>query len=500
MDEMCRFMILLIYNVMAVTLLQDRLFCFSHAKQRETNKMGTKDLLGFDKLISAIETNPFKIWYFKDSFKSLEDLLLTPELLVSEAVERKTTRNRLQNVMTRALLGQDIGVAIMGGSISAGGGLINDYPDLRGIYYRVFIDWWEKAVQLFTNSKIRLHNLAVGGTCSNFYSFCYKTLLKPQETTDIIFLEFSVNDYVCFKNSQFPKALSLEKLTRSVLSEQSSPAVMYINFIQGVQSIAQCNRLENNGGTMLAWHYGITSISIRSSLCPNPENRKTPLMFSSDGNHASLIAHAQMAIMIINTARDALMGAIRGAKRDINANIPSHDLPRNVFYSMGTTEGVPDPLCYTLITPDVHQKVLNPSFFVKAAESIGFKPFEKEAIGFRKTPLGQNISGPLRTDGFGGWLAKKENSTLKLQLFLPQDNVTRSVAVVFRTYGYGGKAEIWLDNNKPGVVISFMSPFGYTRLVTIAKHVTSGSHVLNVRTVKAGKVMLCGITAEASFV
>jgi len=58
--------------------------------------------------------------------------------------QRHDTTNRLKNVILRALNGDDVNVPIMGGSISAGGGLTLDKEDLRGIYYRVFSDWWRR--------------------------------------------------------------------------------------------------------------------------------------------------------------------------------------------------------------------------------------------------------------------------------------------------------------------------------------------------------------------
>lgn len=506
---MCRFIILLIYSITSLAFSQDGQVNVSSDKNPNRDGQKMDDPLQVDALKSSVQRNPFEIWYFKDKFKSLQDIFLTPELISNEIVERTTTKDRLRNAMTRALLGQDIAVAVMGGSISAGGGLINDHSNLKGIFYRVFIDWWEKAVQPFTNSKIALRNLAVGGTSSNFYSFCYKALLKPQEIMDIVFLEFSVNDYMIFRDSQqVPMALSLEELTRRVLREHNSPAVMFVNFIHGVQSIAQCSSLENHGQTMLAWHYGITSFSMRSSLCPNPGNKKTPTMFSSDGNHASIIAHAQIAMMIIDTVRKALVRAIDSSKQDIY-DTPSHVLPRTVYSSATGVEGgvSSSPLCYTLITPDIYDKLFNPSLYVKVTENVGFKQVQDEAIGFHRTAHipSQDISEPSRTDGFGGWQAQRENSTLKLQIYLPLDeilgsDVKRSVGVVFRTYGHGGKAEIWLDNIKPGVVIDTLSGFGHTRLVTVAKNVTSGSHVLSVRTVNSGKFTLCGVTAGGSSV
>ena len=447
----------------------------------------------------SMERSPFDIWYFKDKFKSLEDMLLTPELKSNQIVERQTTKSRLQDVMTRVLLGQNIGVTVMGGSISAGGGLISDYSDLRGIYYRVFIDWWQKAIEPFTGSSIRLRNLAVGGTGSNFFSFCYKTLMRPEDSMDIVLLEFSVNDYLLFKDSHYPRSFSLEELTRELLSEQSSPAVTFVNFIKGENSVPDCNNLENYGQTMLAWHYGITSLSMRQSLCPNTGNKQRPAMFSSDGQHAGIIPHAQIALMIIDNVRNALLEVIESSKQKGLHLLSSRDLPRAVF-CMDNCTIVPDPLCYTLITPDETEKFFNPSLSVTQIQNAGFKLVQGVAIGFRKPFSRQYNSEPSRTDGFGGWEAEQENSTLKLKIDLPQKrilggNVTRNVAIVFRTSGYGGKAKVWLENYKPEIFVDTYSTFGHTRLVIVAHHVTPGSHVLTIKVVKAGTFFLCGVMA-----
>lgn len=141
-------------------------------------------------------------------------------------------------------------MAIMGGSISAGGGLTLDNEDLRGIYYRVFSDWWHKTVEPITGSVFKLHNLAIGGTGSNFSAFCYNVLLKPNTKMNLALLDFTVNDYIHLKVSRFPMTLPLEQLTREILSERTSPAVMYVNFVQGALQIPVCNNLENHGQTI----------------------------------------------------------------------------------------------------------------------------------------------------------------------------------------------------------------------------------------------------------
>lgn len=119
-----------------------------HNKQPEVrNKPPAVKLTKIYYLKRSIQRNPFEVWYFKDKLKSLEDLFLTAEKYNNQIVERRTTEYRLKNLTEKVLLGQDIGLIVIGGSTSAGGGLINDFSNLKGIYYRVFVDWWQKAIQ-----------------------------------------------------------------------------------------------------------------------------------------------------------------------------------------------------------------------------------------------------------------------------------------------------------------------------------------------------------------
>ncbi|KAJ7386307.1 hypothetical protein OS493_010713 [Desmophyllum pertusum] len=226
-------------------------------------------------------------------------------------------------------------------------------------------------------------------------------------------------------------------------------------------------------------------------------------MFSSDVNHPSVIAHAQIPMMIINSVRDALRRSIESSKQGFH-HLPSHNLPRSVYF-MDDQGVIPDPLCYTLITPDVTSKFFNPSLSVREIENIGFKQVKNVSIGFHRITSGAVNPEPSRTDGYGGWEAEKENSILKLQIDLPfggllSDNVTRAVVIVIRTNGYGGKAGVWLEKYKLGIVVDAYSPFGHTRLTTVAHHVTSGSHVLTIKVLRAGKFTLCGVMAGTNSV
>ena len=494
----------------------------------------------------AIKRDPLEIWFFKNRFKSLKDLFITLPRWNSGLVQRHDTTNRLKDVFLRSLNGEDVNVAIMGGSISAGGGLTLDNEDLRGIYYQVFRDWWRKTVEPITGSVVKLHNLAIGGTSSNFFAFCYNALLNPNIEMNLALLDFAVNDYVQLKYSRFPMTLPLEQLTREILSEKNSPAVMYVNFVQGASKIPVCNNLENHGQTMLAVNYGLTTVSLRNLLCSTPwqKGKKFQKMFTSDGNHVSIFGHAQVAYMIINHTRQLMLSILDNVltSKTVKVTVPKHslpsvgdliilpdcplkfrDLPQPIFKSYA--QNFRDhPLCFTLMTPDVNKDMsLCRSLLVKEIGNIGFEKVQKVPINrrgstntavFRYSPEDQTQPSEIqrfRTDAYGGWKSQLANSMLELEISTPLTSFSkkchlesttdvRNFAVAVRTRGNGATAKVWLNEyEERGVLINTRSNFGQTRLFTIAHHVTPGRHVLSVRTVTKGTFILAGVVIGPTY-
>ena len=472
-----------------------------------------------DLLKRSVERNPLDIWFFKDRFQSEQDHLAFSLLWNSDIVSRGQTTRSLKNVIRRSLQGENIDTVIMGGSISAGGGLNYDREDLRGIYYRVFADWWQKAIEPFTGSSVKLHNLAVGGTGSNFFAFCYRTLLNPGTDIDLAFLDFTVNDYVQFSGSKFPTALPLEQLIREVLSEKKSLPIFFIDFVRGVSKSPTCNNLENHGQTLLAENYGITSITLRKYFCSNQSYTKNySKMFASDGNHPSILSHAQVALLIINYVRKTMLQVIYiitiSKQKSIvfnNYSTSLSDLPKPVF-SKNLREFLDKPRCFTQILPDATKNsLLHQTLQVKEIGNFGFQVLPKTFINQpgQVNPVMTLNDGlqKFRTDAYRGWKANSMDSLLELEIFLPliqlssmdkrymiMGEPTRSVAIAVRTHNNGANARVWIDEfEENGVLINTSSMYGHTKLHTIVQHVTQGRHVLSVRTTTAGVFTIVGV-------
>ena len=503
----------------------------------ERNRSVVKNYITTGKLKllrTDIERDPFEMTFIKNRFQSEEDQFMFSfgGDNASGVVERKNTTSRLKNVILRAMSGQNISIAILGGSISAGGGLRLDKEGFRGLYYLVFADWWQQTVQPFTGSNVILHNLAVGGTSSNFFAFCYKALINPVTDVDIALLDFAVNDYMLFKDSKSPIALSLEQLTREILNDKNSPALIFVNFVRGVSKIPVCNNLENHGQTAVAENYGITSASLRNFFCSGhpskPEMFKK--MFASDGTHASVLAHSRVALMIINYVRQTMLRVldrldIPGELRTlVSPSLHSNDsalssspqsfhtdLPEALFEE-NRAEFHDNPLCYTQITPDgTKNESIHQTLLVKEIGNFGFhfmpKQYIKQPGETGNRDSSQYSVDPLksRSDAYGGWKAQASNSMLELAILIPltlkdKQILTRNIAIAVRTHSNGGTARVWLDEyEEKGVLINTRSPFGQTRLQTIAHHVTPGRHVLSVRTETPGIFILSGIMTGPTY-
>lgn len=192
------------------------------------------------------------------------DLYVDDELM-SKAIQPGNSA-RLKNVLRKALRGEDIKLAVLGGSNSAGGYLGEDEKSLDGLYFRVFTGWWNKTIAKATKAFVKGLQLSIGATGSYFYSYCYTTFIAESKI-DIMLIEVSVND----KNKIKP----LEQLTRQILTSPSAPAVLYINLVSRLNTgNPSCVNLESFGQAQLARHYEITSLSLREILCRWQKNGK----------------------------------------------------------------------------------------------------------------------------------------------------------------------------------------------------------------------------------
>lgn len=475
----------------------EALYDFIHIKD---SYMDSKTMM-FKKALKSLEVSLsqdfFSFWMYH--YRSLEEMGIKPEQLRSGIATVGST-GRLERVIKKALKGEIINILIVGGSISAGGGLERDRHDLHGIYYKAFVEWWKNTVTPITTSDLKLNVVAIGGTDSEYFSYCIKNYIQVQP--DLVIWELAANDYRRYANREMDPAKPLEHLTRLLLTLSSHPALIFINFFRGdyyKTTLGQnCPDSEDEGGTRVAEYYKITSLSWRNIICSQikndlrPSNKGvkrefTPLtlrtLFSSDGYHPSLLGHAQCATLLISYIRSVFeevvsreISRLDDGKAEDNSISNQNNLPKPIYSNVATPN---NPMCWTLLTPNFYRQIEN--------QLPGMRIIE--ANGFEFTNI---TCWPVRMDRLRCLKALHSDASLRIKFDVSRDvknkssTQTTDVAVISHN-SFLGSARVWLDNDQYNAV-NIDEPTGQRRTqANIIKRVLqTGSHVITIRSIAPG--------------
>jgi lysophospholipase L1-like esterase len=158
---------------------------------------------------------------------------------------------RLAAVMAKASRGEEICVAAIGGSITAGG---LQTKDPKNRYVARVAAWF---TQTFPQAKVRFVNAGIGGTNSLYGAMrVQRDVLSKQP--DLVIVEYAVND-----NHPVPMFWSTyEGVLRQILREPQQPAVVQLFFMQRKGENAQETQ------HMLGRHYDLPMVSFRDAWWP----------------------------------------------------------------------------------------------------------------------------------------------------------------------------------------------------------------------------------------
>lgn len=434
-------------------------------------------------IIEFLNKDPLEVWRY--SFKNLHALDLNSTLLRSGLVNAGNIE-RLKGVMRRALEGKSITISIVGGSISAGGGLYKDEKSISGLYYKGLIDWWQKMITPLTGADIIVNNVAIGSIGTDYFSYCVKNHIANE--SDIVLWELSANDYNRYKMQPTKGARPLERFTRMVLELPRKPALLYINFFKGVDyktTRESCPDFEDQGEDIIAHYYKIPSLSWRAMVCSGLVNKRPghgmEYLFSMDEYHPSLRGHAQMSLLILLHLRHVMRAVLQWAIAHdgfVERFEDHYIIPEPLF--MGPR--YPEPLCWSLISPDLNQKLTN-SLFVRVKNNDGFK-------------LEYATNFPIRFDKVVCWKAEVPHAEMTLQFFIPDDygpggmKRERSEVAITTHTRWGGSATLWIDEKfDRNIVIKEgreHDPGKRTQVDSLINDVGPGYHALHVRAHESG--------------
>ena len=394
---------------------------------------------------------------------------------------------RATTLTNKVLRGEPVKMIVIGGSNSAGGGI----SDHRQLFHQLFSEWWNHVILPRTGSSLTVENLSLGGTASDFFTFCLQNFLWNNDDPNIVLIELSVNDYGYLNGTT---AQPMELLTRRVLSLSSFPLVLYVSLVDLLKGASlssiknpHCHNLEDLGQRELATHYGITLLSWRDILCPlNPVNgiRKAyirPGMVNRDHLHIDVKGHAQVALMIIRYFQNVLprAGQQHCLKTEIN---------RPLFAD--TSILVTNPLCWASTNPRWGKSTVQQSLKVRVESNQGFKELPLHSVE-AKAGYGSNPFQD-RTDAFGGWVSARQGSFIEYSFDVPERNIYApskwSVGIAIRGLEqHEREVKIWLDKGKGDEVAITGGARGQeTRIYFVASEVSPGHHTITLET-KGGK-------------
>jgi len=160
--------------------------------------------------------------------------------------------SRLQHVLAKARRGEEVVVAVIGGSITAGAVATTE----ESRWGNLVAKWWRGT---FPQTSIRFINAGIGATGSNLGAHRAPSQLLIHKPGFVV-AEYGVND----GNTQ-DAAETLEGLTRQILRLPNRPAMMLLF------------TMNNAGGNAQEWHgkigehYGLPMVSFRDALWPEIE-------------------------------------------------------------------------------------------------------------------------------------------------------------------------------------------------------------------------------------
>jgi hypothetical protein len=442
-------------------------------------------------LIASLAEDPFDTWIYHQ--KSFDELGITPSLLKS-GITNLGSSKKMQHAVRKAVKGQNVRMLVVGGSISAGGGLWKDRGNIDGVYHRALADWWKKTVTPVTKSEMEVNNVAIGGTDSEYFSYCINNFLESDP--DIVLWELSANDYNRFNEENFDPSKPLEQLTRIILQLPSHPALVYVNFFRGDKQNFElgekCPDAEETEVDVLSRYYDIPSLSWRKMVC-NLITKRTFVsqqLFGDDGYHPNLLGHAQVAMLLMMYVKgvfeSVLAEDLENMKRfdilddnDVDfqdvfqLKIPAFKDPLN-----------PRPSCWTLITPDYTKTFRNTLNEVNVLKGDGFE-------------LRNVTAWDVRTDRIQCLFATKPGAVLDLSLNVPvldddknlplADAQTRTLAIAIHNK-FGGTADVQLDElpSKASVATAGAGKLKQTRVYIVSEDVRPGVHNLRFRSLSPG--------------
>jgi len=204
---------------------------------------------------------------------------------------------RLKNVIERAQQGEEITLAVIGGSITEGAGA----SQYRECWAQRFGVRFGNTYGAENGSHVHLVNAGVGGTPSTFGYMRYARDVvskvpaeDPDGLPDVVVIEFSVNDWGEPTNHR-----CFESMVREILDAPNEPAVilLFAVFKTGFNLQDDLRKIGDS--------YGLMMVSVKDAVYSRIGKDLTEKEFFFDDYHPTSLGHRIMADCLMKTIADA---------------------------------------------------------------------------------------------------------------------------------------------------------------------------------------------------
>lgn len=208
------------------------------------------------------------------------------DALKDEALCNVGEIGRFKTLFDKLKAGEEVTVAYLGGSITAGAGARGDY-----CYAQQSTNY---LVKHFPDAKINHVNAGIGGTRSDFGGIRVGDDVLSHNP-DMVFIEYAVND--AGAGDDYIRE-TLESLVRTVMGSKTSPAVALIISFKGDMEYDPNNSIFFKE---IGKHYGIPVVDVHNPVLRGINDGKyTFEEYVPDGIHPSAFGYSLMASLITN--------------------------------------------------------------------------------------------------------------------------------------------------------------------------------------------------------
>ena len=450
--------------------------------QHNDDALVLKKIHLFNKTISQHEQTK---WFLPDQFPALQSF--NRNFNSNWSAIQNPDNKRVEPTLLKAFHGEDVNIVVYGGSNTA-----------AGLFPLIIQQWWDKNIFPISGSVLKVRNVAMGGTSSIYFQFCYDIYLDKGEDVDLVILELSINDAFCdIQNSSIPKSLPFEQFTRELLNRPNKPSVLVVNLYTLLfhGETPQCVNLMDFDQNQVVHNYNITAINLRNLVCSfkmgkyYATQRTYDLKENGGTWHINSKGHAQTAFLIIQVILRTLKKIIFSGNTFKNST---------KSYTTSTTTSIParnshiaieTPQCWSRLTPDYKNNVLRNTLEINVIKSKGF--VYRQGIRIRKTSFSSTEE---RKDAFGGFLAEEQGSKITISFTVVGSSFPRSVGIISRSLANGGEVEIWLDeDNSKRTYVKLNDQGNQTIMRIIGTQMTPGNHTITMHVVKSGISVIVGV-------